>query len=446
MDSDKKEIAITVCPHCEQKVPKTKYCVTCGGEIGSTDTDKKSQDTAEVNCANCQKRVPTLPFCIYCGQALTKIQNVEPERRLCPLCREEIPLSGHAFCHLCGAQLKAPIPTSVSQTVICNHCWKPNPPNTGNCIHCAKSLARKPRKTVLLEEPFDGYQLELSQLLKPTTVPLSIIKQKVSPTFPVKSTILHSPYFGVVIKSRQRLSFLDKNFGGFNRENILNYLGSFIIVIMLYSFWNSASYQPILTPGEVDPIINGIYTVLGGIILFSLLMMPIWLATFFVYRKNGYHINYRLDTSRVLITMIFNFLWGSFGGGGPIILRLGDIRKTEERAIKNSSFIKGISWGSMITIGFTLLLTVVTIFTFGIPGIFHGIIFQGHVLKPHVVATFIGGTWVSLMLILPLGDFYDRVIKQYNMVLYFVMFVLAILMLLFSYDIIDYIIRLAMGS
>jgi len=443
MDSDKKEIAITVCPHCEQKVPKTKYCITCGGEIGSTDTDKKSLDTAEVNCANCEKSVPALTFCIHCGQALTKIQNVKLERRVCPLCREEIPLSDHAFCHLCGAQLKTSIPTSVSQAVICNHCWKPNPPNTGNCIHCAKSLTRKPRKTVLLEEPFDGYQLELSQLLKPTTVPLSIIKQKVSPTFPVKSTILHSPFFGVAIKSRHRLSFLDKNFGGFNRENILNYLGSFIMVIMLYSFWNSASYQPILTPGEVDPTINGIYIVVGGIILFSLLMMPIWLATFFVYRKNGYHINYRIDTSRVLITMIFNFLWGSFGGGGPIILRLGDIRKTEERAIKNSSFIKGISWGSMITIGGTLLLTVVTVLTFGIPGIFSGIIFKGHVLKAHVVATFIGGTWVSLMLILPLGDFYDRVIKQYNMVLYFVMFVLAILMLLYSYEVIELIREIA---
>ena len=170
--------------------------------------------------------------------------------------------------------------------------------------------------------------------------------------------------------------------------------------------------------------------------LFSLLMMPIWLSTFFVYRKNGYHINYRLDTSRILITMIFNLIWGLFGAG-PILLRLGDIRKTEERAIKNSSFIKGISWGSMITIGGTLLLTAVILFTFGIPGIFSGFIFQGDILKAHVVATFIGGTWISLMLILPLGDFYDRIIKQYNMVLYFVMFVMAILMLLYSYEIID---------
>jgi hypothetical protein len=425
-----------VCPHCEQKVPKTKYCISCGGEIGSTDIDKKSQEIAQVNCANCQKRVPDLPYCIHCGQALTKSQNVDTESRLCPLCRKEIPISTHVFCHLCGAQLKTPLPTSVSQTIICNHCWKPNPPNTGNCIHCAKTLARKPRKTVLLEEPFNGYQLELSQLLKPTTVPLSIIKQKVSPSFPVKSTILHSPYFGVVIKSRQRLSFLDKNFGGFNRENILNYIGSFIIVIMLYSFWNSTSYQPLLTTGEVDPTINGIYVVLGGFILYSLLMMPIWLSTFFVYRKNGYHINYRLDTSRVLITMIFNLLWGSFGGGGPILLRLGDIRKTEERAIKNSSFIKGISWGSMITIGGTLLLTVVNLLTFGILTVFSGIILKGHLLKSHVVTTFIGATWVSLMLILPLGDFYDRIIKEYNMVIYFVMLVLAILMLLYSYDVI----------
>ncbi len=445
MDSDKKEIAITICPHCKQKVPKTKYCITCGGEIGSTDIKEKSQEIAKVDCPNCQKHVPTLPFCIYCGHALSKTNSVEPEKHLCPLCRKEIPSSDHTFCHLCGAQLKTTIATSESQTVICNHCWKPNPPNTGNCIHCAKSMARKPRKTVLLEEPFDGYQLELSQLLKPTIVPLSIIKQKASPSFPVKSTILHSPYFGVVIKSRQRLSFLDKNFGGFNRENIMNYLGSFMIVIIIYFFWYSGSYQPILATGEVDPTIDGIYIFLAGIILFSLLMMPIWLATFFVYRKNGYHINYRLDTSRVLITMIFNFLWVYFGGG-PIILRIGDIKKTEEQAIRNSSFIKGITWGSIITISGTLFLTVVTVLTFGLLGMFTGIIFQEHVLKAHVVATFFGGTWISLMLILPLGDFYDRVMKQYNLVLYFVMFVMAILMLLYSYQVLNIIRHLALST
>jgi len=171
-------------------------------------------------------------------------------------------------------------------------------------------------------------------------------------------------------------------------------------------------------------------------------MMPIWLATFFVYRKNGYNINYRLDTSRVLITMIFNLLWGLFGGG-PIILRIGDIRKTEERAVRNSSFIKGITWGSIITIISAMFFTLLTILTFGMFGTFAGFLFRGHVLKAHVVTTFIGGTWISLMLILPLGDFYDRVVKQYNMVLYFIMFVTAILMLLYSYDELSLISQLA---
>ena len=434
MDSDKKELVLTVCPHCLQKVPKTRYCVTCGGEIESTGSNEKGQETIKINCLNCKKNVPDLPFCTNCGHAMSK--KTELETTLCPLCRKEIPSSDHTFCHLCGAQIKGSSPTSVSETVICSHCWKPNPPNTGYCIHCTKSMTQKPRKTVLLEEPFDGYQLELSQLLKPTTVPLSMIKQKASPSLPVKSTILHSPFFGVVTKSRQRLSFLDKNFGGFNRENILNYIGSFLIVIMIYYFWYSSNYQPILAPSGIDSRIDGIYTLLAGFILFSLLMVPLWVATFFVYRKNGYHINYRLDTSRVLITMIFNFLWVYFGGG-PIVLRLGDIKKTEERAIRNSSFIKGITWGSIITISGTLFLTLVTVLTFGVPGMFTGVLFQNHVLKAHVVATFFGATWISLMLILPLGDFYDRVMKQYNMVLYFIMFVLAIVMLLYSYQVIN---------
>jgi hypothetical protein len=433
MNSENKELTIVVCPHCNQKVPKTKYCVTCGGEIiSTTTTEEKQPEINKTSCTNCQEIVPALPFCIHCGHALHK--TTEIEQQLCPLCRQEIPVSNHAFCHLCGAQLISQSVTSP-ESVICSHCWKPNPPNTGNCIHCAQSLGRKLRKTVLLEKPFNGFQLELSQLLKPTTVPLSIIKQKASTNFPAKSTILHSPYFGVVLKNRQTLSYLDKNFGGFNRENIMNYVGSFVIVVMLYYFWysNYKLTDP-LTAGT-DPVIETIFIAIAGIVLISLLMMPIWLATFFVYRKNGYHINYRLDTSRVLITMIFNVLWLSFGGG-PIILRIGDIKKTEERAVRNTSFIKGITWGSIITIISTLFLTLVTILTFGYFGIFSGILFQDHILRFHVVTAFFGGTWISLMLILPLGDFYDRVMKQYNLVLYFVMFIIAILMLLYSYQVI----------
>ena len=419
MDTDKKELALIVCPHCEQQVPKTKYCITCGGEIVSTPTNDAHQDKAKIFCNNCQKNVPTLPFCINCGQELNETLDVE--KKPCPLCRQEIPVSDHAFCHLCGAQLK--VPTHVrTETIICSHCWKPNPPNTGNCIHCAKPLSRKPRRTVLLEEPFDGYQLELSQLLKPTTVPLSIIKQKASPSFPAKSIILHSPYFGVVTKSRQKLNFLDKNFGGFNRQNIMNYFGSFLIVLTIYFLWYDGFYKGLnLVSDEVDPIMDGIFTFIAGIILISLLMMPIWLATFFVYRKNGYHINYRLDTSRVLVTMIFNYIWILFFGGGPIILRVGDIKNTEERAVRNSSFIKGITWGSIITISFSLFLTLVTVLTIGLLGSFSGLVFHDHILKIHIIVTFFGGTWISIMLILPLGDFYDRVMKQYNMVLYFVL-------------------------
>ncbi|MHA1237484.1 MAG: hypothetical protein ACTSQ9_07495, partial [Candidatus Hodarchaeales archaeon] len=259
-------------------------------------------------------------------------------------------------------------------------------------------------------------------------------------------------YFGVVIKSRQKLSFLDKNFGGFNRQNIMNYAGSFFIVLTIYFLWYDRFYKGLgLVSGETDPILDVCLAFIAGIILFSLLMMPVWLATFFVYRKNGYHINYRLNTSRVLITMIFNYIWiflfvgggPLFFVGGPIILRLGDIKNTEERAVRNSSFVKGITWGSIITISFSLFLTLVTVLTVGVLGPFSGFLFREHILKVHIIVTFFGGTWISIMLILPLGDFYDRVMKQYNMVLYFVMFIIAILMLLYSYDALNIISQLA---
>ena len=179
----------------------------------------------------------------------------------------------------------------------------------------------------------------------------------------------------------------------------------------------------------IDPILG----IISGLILTSLLMMPIWLATFLVYKKSGYQVKYRLDSSRVLITVIFNFLWIFLSGGGPIILRLGDIKTTEERGIRNRSFIKGIAWGSIYTVLVTLMLAILSIGVVGIVGEFAGFLFTDLSLQTHSLTLFFGATWISLILILPLGDFYDRVLKEWNIVVYFIM--LVVILLTFYYSI-----------
>ena len=438
MNSNDKTLHLVECPHCKKKVPQTDFCTTCGKKIGGSPKLNQEQSLESTTCPHCNQNVPQTPFCIHCGQLISK-EPVPPEELLpCPLCREDIP-QGHPFCHFCGAKLQTRVEAGL-QTVICNNCWKSNPPNTGYCVHCGTTnLGKKFKQSLLLDQPFEGFQVDLPQLLKPTSVPLKIISQNSRKSFPVKSTILHSRYFGVRLRNQQALSFLNKNFGGYNRENITNYLGSFVIVLMIYFFWYSNPYSVILE--EVDPLIDGSFVFFSGLLLTLLLLMPLLLATFLVHRKSGYHINYRLDTSRVLITIIFNFLWAIFGGG-PIILRLGDIKNTEDRAIKNYSFMKGIGWGSLFTVISTVLIALLTMSVIGLPGTFAGFLFQDQLVKGHVLTLFFGATWISLILILPLGDFYDRVLKEWNLVAYFLMLVTAILILLYSYEVLAFISRL----
>ncbi len=434
MNSDNTDITLINCPHCNNNVPKTEFCITCGQKLSSTLKKVQQPSFSEIKCPHCEELVPKTIFCIRCGKSLDTESPVIAKIQKCPLCRQEIP-TGHLFCHLCGARLQSSVQEG-SQAVICNHCWKPNPPNTGYCVHCgATDFGRKTKRSLLLEKPFEGFQVELSQLLKPASIPLTIIRQGTSRSFPIKSTISHSRSFGVVHRDRQTLSSLNKNFGGFNRQNLLNYIGSFILVTMIYFYWfdrysnPNSPYSFLIT--ETDIILDGFFGIMSGFLLTSLLMMPIWLATFFVYRKTGYHINYRLDSSRVLITAVFNFLWIYFGGG-PIILRLGDIKTTEERGIRNQSFVKGISWGSIYTVCITVLLAILSIGVVGLVGEFSGFLFRDLSLKTHSFTVFFGATWISLILILPLGDFYDRVLKQWNIVVYFIMLIVILLTFFYS--------------
>ena len=72
MNSNKKENELVICPHCKQKVPKTRYCISCGGEIASSPSEEAKTDITTVICPSCQKNVPTFPYCINCGHNLAE--------------------------------------------------------------------------------------------------------------------------------------------------------------------------------------------------------------------------------------------------------------------------------------------------------------------------------------------------------------------------------------
>ncbi len=420
------------CPYCGEMVPSAKFCIKCGKEL-EIDASGASDHQQLITCHHCGKNVPKTKWCIFCGKSLEKIPLTElpqaTEMIECPLCRNEVP-SSHNFCHLCGGKLKKITVNDQEQSILCNRCWKPNPPDTGYCIHCG--LQRQVKKSLFLEKPFEGYQLSLSQFFQPSMLPLSTLKFSLtsSKKFPNRVTISHSKFFGVT-KSRKG-SVLFRNFGGFDGNNLLNYLGSFILIFLIYIFWFSGRYSNLVE--QYNPITDGILTsFFGGILLTALLMLPIWLSTLLVYRNTGYRLNYRIDSSRVFITVIFNVIW-LFVGFGPILLQIGDFKNPRERFLVQKSFIKGIVWGTVFTVCFTLLLALLSIATAGFPGVFSGFLFQNHPIKSHLLASYFGATWISLVLILPFGDYFDKVIKHWSQLGYFILLAIGFLLLTHSFN------------
>jgi hypothetical protein len=144
--------------------------------------------------------------------------------------------------------------------------------------------------------------------------------------------------------------------------------------------------------------------------------------------------NYRLDSSRVFITIIFNLLWILLPFFGPIILQLGDFKDPQERVIVHKSFIRGIVWGSVITISGTLILALLNLLTLGIPGMFAGMVFQNHPIKSHLLTSYFGATWISLILLLPFGDYFDKVIKRWNQLGYLILLAIGLILLTHSFN------------
>lgn len=432
MKSNKNEVESIKCPHCQKMVTITQFCIFCGFRLETSSVETLDQ-SALIVCPHCQTKVPKTTYCISCGRKidLTSQQQVAvpSETNRCPLCRQEVP-TAHGFCHLCGGRLKKK-KDEIEQGVFCTRCWKPNPPDTEYCIHCG--LNRQIKQSKILEEPFEGFQLDLSHFFQPVSYPLSALRQSLtsSKDFPLKSTISHSKYFGVT-RSRKASPFF-RNFGGFDGENLLHYLGTFFLLLLIYIFWYTGRYADLVE--RIDPITDGIIIfIFGGVILTMLLMIPIWLSTLMLYRNTGYRMNYRLDSSRVFITVIFNLLWILFPFFGPIILQLGDFKDPQERVIVHKSFTRGIVLGSVLTISGTLILALLNLLTLGIPGMFAGVLFQNHPMKSHLLTSYFGATWISLILLLPFGDYFDKVLKRWNQFGYLVLLAIGLLLLTHSFN------------
>lgn len=416
MKREDNEYERIICPYCGKLIPNTSYCILCGKLV------QKQQAPKETNEA-------------YSISSEIRIEE-NLEKSVCPLCRNEIP-PDHNFCHLCGAKRKKIIKDDQPQRVICNRCRKPNPPNIDYCIHCG--LKRQIKKSKLLEKPFKGYQMDLSEVFRSQTFPTTMLKHDLmisSLIFPSKTTVIHSNYFGVSKTQPKAVNSILRNLGGFDTRNLSNYMMVFILMISIYAFWYFGRYESF---SVTEDNVTNIFFVLvfGGLIMNTLLMLPVWLATFFVYRNTGQRLNFRIESSRVFTTVVFNILWMLFGFG-PIFLRLGEFKDFNERIIFNRSFMKGIALGSAIVVLCALIFGVLCTAVIGIPGEFVGTLFNDSPVRSHIIASYFGSVWIALIMLLPLGDYYDKVIKQWNQLGYIVLIIICFFLLFNSFSIIGY--------
>lgn len=452
MNNSKNHLTKTICPSCKKEVPATSFCLFCGQKLAIESLEKGENIISTIDCPHCNQNVPKTDYCIKCGKQIkdlsqtydkqAKVSVKSKESVVCPLCRQSV-VESHNFCHLCGAKLKKE-KESHEESLICNRCWKANPPeHTGNfCIYCgAIALGKRSYKSKLLEEPFKGYQLELSQeLFQPTTVSISTLRQSLSSkNFPIKSVISHSSYFGVKTQE-PKTNVVSRNFGVFDKDNLLNYFGVFILTLIIYALWFYWRY--IEYSEAVNPFVIGILILGMSGLLTLLLMFPIWLSSLLVYKNSGYKLNFRLDLMKASITVIFNLIWLLFQTPflfllfGPIILHMGEIRDVKPQVLNQRSFRKGIILGVIFVISCSIILGLLTLTIVGMPGLFSGFLFQNHPLTGHILASYFGATWLSLILLLPLGDYYDKVIKQWNIIGYIILLTASFILLTHSLNLI----------
>ncbi|MFW9778895.1 MAG: zinc ribbon domain-containing protein [Candidatus Heimdallarchaeota archaeon] len=451
MAKENARLKVTKCSACGKEVPEAKFCMNCGSNLAQSISKEPDEKNPMIPCPFCNRNVPHTAFCIACGNplqrdaegSLAKREHYPKEEDLefvvCPLCREEVP-ANHKYCHFCGATIKKSGSGLVSEDtnrLLCPHCLKPNVPASGHCIYCGGSLSPEKEKATKITKPFNGFQYDVPYFFEPASLPLSSLRQASSRSiFPIKSTIVHSTYFGVKSKAK-RVNFFARNFGGYDVSNLTNYLGTFLLVAGVYVYWHSFRYS-IIGTGTANLPTELLYTVFMGMLLTALVMLPTWLSTFLVYRSSGYRLKFRLDSSRILMTIVFNIIWlFIIRGFGPIILRMGDFQDPSNRIVLNRQFKRGIVMGVIISTGITIIIAGITILVMGIPGSFAGLFLQGDPLKNHVLILFFGATWILLVLLLPIGDYFDKIMKEWNIVGYFILIAISFLILTLSFNLIS---------
>ncbi|MFW9855203.1 MAG: zinc ribbon domain-containing protein [Candidatus Thorarchaeota archaeon] len=451
MAKEKARLKITKCSACGKEVPEAKFCMNCGKDLTQSISQVPTEKNLIIPCPFCNRNVPHTAFCIACGNPLQKDIEHDPVKKdsypteedqelvVCPLCREKIP-TDHKYCHLCGATIKKDDSGFVLEEpnrLVCPQCLKPNSPTSGHCIYCGSRLSLQKEKTTNITKPFNGFQYDVPYFFEPASLPLSSLRQaSMRSIFPIKSTIVHSTYFGVKSKAR-RINFFARNFGGYDISNLTNYLGAFLLVAAVYVYWHSFRYS-IIGTNTADLPTEILYTLLMVMLLTALVMLPTWLSTYLVYRSSGYRLKFRLDSSRILMTIIFNIIWlFIIRGFGPIILRMGDFQNPASRIVLNRQFKRGIVMGVIISTGITILIAGITILVMGIPGSFAGLFLQGDPLKNHVLILFFGATWILLVLLLPIGDYFDKILKEWNIVGYFILIAISFLVLTLSFNLIS---------
>jgi len=132
------------------------------------------------------------------------------------------------------------------------------------------------------------------------------------------------------------------------------------------------------------------------------------------------------------LSLPFLFLFGF----GPIILHMGEIRDVKPQIFNQRSFRRGIILGVIFVLCCSTILGLLTLTIVGMPGLFSGFLFQDHPLTGHILASYFGATWLSIILLLPLGDYYDKVIKQWNIVGYLILLIASFILLTHSLNLI----------
>jgi hypothetical protein len=72
------------------------------------------------------------------------------------------------------------------------------------------------------------------------------------------------------------------------------------------------------------------------------------------------------------------------------------------------------------------------------PGEFVGFLFINSPLKSHIITSYFGSIWISIILLFPLGDYYDKVIKQWNQIGYFILLSISFFLLLHSFTLMNF--------